>query len=143
MSAAPRQDVADAAPRSLSDWLLRWGNSFRLSEETDGMRWRTRVALYQAIDYRRAMRYEISVRGESDGTQPDLYGLRVTHRRSMLREWLFFEFGAALFWADGPLPSDRCEACVGATVGFEVLFGDAYDRVLRRNISGVEDAGPL
>lgn len=26
----------------------------------------------------------------------------------VLREWLFFEFGAALFWADGPLPSDRC-----------------------------------
>lgn len=114
------------------DWLLRWGNSFRLSEETEGVRWRTRGALYQAIDYRRAMRYEVSVRGESDGTQPDLYGLRVTHRRSMFREWLFFEFGAALFWADGPLPSDRCNACVGANVGFEVLFGDAYDRVLGR-----------
>jgi len=114
------------------DWLLRWGNSFRLSEETEGVRWRTRVALYQAIDYRRAMRYEVSVRGESDGTQPDLYGLRVTHRRSMFREWLFFEFGVALFWADGPLPSDRCKACVGASVGFEMLFGDAYDRVLGR-----------
>jgi hypothetical protein len=125
------------------DWLLRWGNSFRLSEETDGARWRTRVALYQAIDYRRAMRYEISARGESDGTQPDLYGLRVTHRRSMMREWLFFEFGAALFWADGPLPSDRCKACVGATVGFEVLFGDAYDRVLRRQGDDVEEPGPL
>lgn len=125
------------------DWLLRWGNSFRLSEETEGVRWRTRVALYQAIDYRRAMRYEVSVRGESDGTQPDLYGLRVTHRRSMVREWLFFEFGAALFWADGPLPSDRCNACVGATVGFEVLFGDAYDRVLRREGGGVENAGPF
>ncbi len=24
MSLAPRHDVADAAPRSLSDWLLRW-----------------------------------------------------------------------------------------------------------------------
>jgi hypothetical protein len=125
------------------DWLLRWGNSFRVSEETDGVRWRTRVALYQAIDYRRAMRYEVSVRGESDATQPDLYGLRVTHRRSMAREWLFFEFGAALFWADGPLPSDRCKACVGATVGFEVLFGDAYDRVLRREGGAKKDSGPL
>ncbi len=125
------------------DWLLRWGNSLRLSEETEGVRWRTRVALYQAIDYRRAMRYEVSVRGESDGTQPDLYGLRVTHRRSMLREWLFFEFGAALFWADGPLPSDRCNACVGASIGFEVLFGDAYDRALRREGGDADVAGPL
>lgn len=115
------------------DWLLRWGNSFRLSEETEGVRWRTRLAFYQAIDYRRAMRYELNLRGETDGTQPDLYGIRITHRRSMLREWLFFEFGAALFWAEGPLPSDRCEACAGASVGFEVLFGDAYDRILSRH----------
>ena len=114
------------------DWLLRWSNSLRLSEETEGVRWRTRLALYQAIDYRRANRYEISFRGESDGTQPDLHGLRITHRRSMVRDWLFFEFGAALFWADGPLPSDRCDACVGASVGFEILFGEAYDRVLQR-----------
>ncbi len=116
-----------------SDTLLRFGNSLRMSEETEGLRWRTRVALYQAIDYRRAIRYELSMRGETDGTQPDLYGLRVTHRRSMLRDWLFVEVGGALFWADGPLPSDRCDACVGATIGFEVLFGNAYDRALRRD----------
>ncbi|MCI0434884.1 MAG: hypothetical protein L0271_14775, partial [Gemmatimonadetes bacterium] len=93
---------------------------------------RTRLALYQAIDYQRAMRYEARVRGETDGTQPDLYGVSVTHRRSFLRDWLFVEFGAELFWADGPLPSDRCDACIGASIGFEVLFGEAYDRVLRR-----------
>jgi hypothetical protein len=114
------------------DYLLRFGNSVRMSEETEGVRWRSRIALYQAIDYKRAMRYEVSMRGETDGTQPDLYGLRVTHRRSVLRDWLFIEFGGALFWADGPEPADRCDACVGATIGFEVLFGQAYDRVLRR-----------
>ena len=114
------------------DYLLRFGNTVRLSEETDGVRWRSRVALYQAIDYKRAMRYEVSMRGETDGTQPDLYGLRVTHRRSVLRDWLFIEFGGALFWADGPQPADRCDACLGANIGFEVLFGKAYDRVLRR-----------
>lgn len=114
------------------DYLLRWGNSARMSEETDGVRWGSRLALYQAIDYRRAMRYEISVRGETDGTQPDRYGLRVTHRRSFLRKWLFVEIGGALFWADGPLPADRCESCIGASFGIEILFGQAYDRVLRR-----------
>lgn len=114
------------------DYLLRFGNSVRMSEETEGVRWRSRVALYQAIDYKRAMRYEVSMRGETDGTQPDLYGLRVTHRRSVLRDWLFIEFGGALFWADGPEPADRCDACLGATVGFEVLFGEAYDRALGR-----------
>lgn len=115
------------------DYLLRFGNSVRLSEETDGVRWRSRLALYQAIDYRRALRYEVRVSGETDGTEPDLYGFWVTHRRSMLRDWLFVEFGAGVFWADGPRAADRCSSCAAASVGFEVLFGDAYDRALRRD----------
>ncbi len=116
------------------DHLLRWGNSIRISEETEGARWRTRLALYQAIDYRRAMRYDLRVRGETDGTQPDLYGFRATHRRSKWREWLFLEFGAGIFWADGPEPSDRCNGCFDARIGFEILFGDAYDRALGRHV---------
>lgn len=114
------------------DYLLRWGNSLRVSEATEGVRWRTRLALYQAIDYRRAMRYDLRIRGETDGTQPDLYGFRVTHRRSMWRDWLFVEMGTGLFWADGPEPADRCNGCVDARLGVEILFGQAYDRVLRR-----------
>ena len=114
-------------------YLLRFSNSLRMSEETEGVRWRIRPALYQAIDYRRAMRYETFVRGETDGTQPDLYGVSVTHRRSAWRDWLFLEFGAELFWADGPLPSDRCNACVGAAIGVEIMFGEAYDRILLRD----------
>ena len=116
-----------------STYLLRFSNSLRMSEETDGVRWRVRPALYQAIDYRRAMRYEAFVRGETDGTQPDLYGVGITHRRSAWRDWLFLEFGAELFWADGPLPADRCNACIGAAIGIEILFGEAYDRLLRRD----------
>ena len=115
------------------DYLLRWGNSVRLSEETLGVRWRSRLALYQAIDHRRVMRYEINMRGETDGTEPDRYGLRVTHRRSMWRNWLFVEVGGELFSADGPLPADRCHGCLGAILGFEILFGRAYDRALSRD----------
>jgi hypothetical protein len=116
-----------------SRFLLRFSNTFRLSEKTQGVRWRSRTALYQALDYRRAMRYEANIRGETDGTEPDLYGVGVTHRRSRWRDWLFLEFGAELFWADGPLPSDRCNACLGVSVGIEILFGDAYDRLLNRD----------
>ncbi len=114
-------------------YLLRISNSARFSEQTRGVRWRVRPALYQAIDYRRAMRYEAYVRGETDGKQPDLYGVAVTHRRSAWRDWLFLEFGVQLFWADGPEPADRCRSCVGAAVGFEILFGDAYDQILHRD----------
>lgn len=131
--------------RVLSDqYLLRISNSARMSEKTAGVRWRVRPALYQAIDYRRAMRYEAYVRGETDGEQPDLYGVAVTHRRSAFREWLFLEFGAELFWADGPEPGDRCRACVGAAIGFEILFGEAYDRILRRDATRLpaDEAAP-
>ena len=76
---------------------------------------------------------EAFVRGETDGTEPDLYGVGITHRRSAWRDWLFLEFGAELFWADGPEPADRCSSCFGATIGIEILFGDAYDRLLRRD----------
>ena len=114
------------------DYLVRWGNSLRVSEETEGMRWRSRFALYQAIDYRRAMRYDLRITGETDGIQPDLYGFRVTHRRSMWRDWMFVEMGTGLFWADGPEPSDQCDGCVEVRLGVEILFGEAYDRILRR-----------
>ena len=49
---------------------------------------------------------------------------------------------AELFWADGPEPGDRCNACVGASVGFEVMFGDAYDRILRRDARQLPEEAP-
>ena len=125
-----------------SEYLFRLSNSVRMSEKTEGVRWRIRPALYQAIDYKRAMRYEAFVRGETDGAQPDLYGVAITHRRSAWRDWLFIEFGAELFWADGPEPADRCSACVGASIGFEVMFGDAYDRILRRDARRLPEEAP-
>jgi hypothetical protein len=125
-----------------AEYLFRLSNSLRLSEHTDGVRWRIRPAIYQVIDYRHAMRYEAYVHGETDGVQPDLYGLAITHRRSAWRDWLFLEFGAQLFWAHGPLPTDRCSACVGAAIGFEILFGDAYDAMLRRDARRLPMATP-
>lgn len=81
------------------DYLLRWANTARFSEETEGVRW-----------------------------------------RSLWRDWLFIEMGGLLFWADGPLPADRCDACLGASIGFEILFGEAYDRALRREPRAQEAA---
>lgn len=117
-----------------ADWsldeggLLRWANSATFSEATDGVRWRSRLILYDAIDARSAVRYEASVQGETDGVQPDYRGLKITYRRSAWREWLFLEFGGSLFWADDEDPSRRCDACVGASAGFEIMYGERYDR---------------
>ena len=38
-----------------------------------------------------------------------------------------------LFWSDPTTRAERCRACVGAAIGFEILFGKDYDRMLRRD----------
>lgn len=121
-------------------WLLRWSNTLGLAESTAGMRYRTRLGLYQVLSPRSAMRYEASLRGETDGRSPDLYGLRVSHRRSVGREWLFLEVSGSLFWAESEDRASRCAACVGVAAGIEVLFGDRYDRLLERSRDPGEDA---
>lgn len=119
---------------SVSDaLLLRFAQTATLSEATAGLRWRSRVSLYQALGSRSALRYEASIQGETDAVQPDYRGLRVTYRRSVLREWLFAELSTRVFWADALDPALRCEACVGVSAGFEALFGERYDRWLERS----------
>jgi hypothetical protein len=122
--------AADADWSIDDELLLRWANTLTFSEATEGVRWRSRLTLYQALDAKSALRYELSIQGETDGVEPDYKGLRVTYRRSAWRDWFFLEFGASLFWADDEDPRERCEACLGATVGFELLFGERYDRSL-------------
>ena len=113
-------------------WLLRWTNTLTFSEATEGVRWRSRLSLYQALDHRSAMRYDASIQGQTDGVSPDRRDLRVTYRRATFREWLFLEVGTSLFWTDGVQPRDRCNACLGGTVGFEIMFGRRYDRSLQQ-----------
>jgi hypothetical protein len=113
--------------------LLRFAQTATLSETTDGVRWRSRLSLYQALSPRSALRYEASIQGETDGVQPDYRALRVTYRRSVLREWLFAELSTRVFWADSIDPTRRCNGCVGVSAGFEMLFGERYDRWLQRD----------
>lgn len=116
---------------SLSDkLLLRFAQTATVSEVTEGVRWRSRLSLYQALDARSALRYEASVQGQTDGVQPDYRGLRLTYRRSLLRDWLFLELSGRVFSADDRDPARRCSGCFGASIGFEILFGDKYDRWL-------------
>jgi len=116
-----------------ADWALderrvfRLANTATFAEATDGVRWRTRLLLYEMLDARSAMRYEAAVKGQSDGVNPDYYGLRVTYRRSAWRDWFFLEFSGNLFWSDGTEPGQRCDACLGAGAGFEIMFGARYD----------------
>ncbi|MEZ5458926.1 MAG: hypothetical protein R3E65_06345 [Steroidobacteraceae bacterium] len=110
--------------------LLRFAQTATFSEATAGLRWRSRLSLYQALNPRSALRYEAFVQGETDGVQPEYRGVRLTYRRSVLREWLFAELSTRVFWADAVDPSRSCAGCVGVSAGFEVMFGTRYDRWL-------------
>jgi hypothetical protein len=108
--------------------LLRWANTVTRSEVTAGVRWKTRLALYQELNARSAIRYEGGLRGETGGIQPDLKGLRVTYRRSVWRQWFFLETSAGVFWTRAQPPKRTCEGCAEVALGFDMMFGDRYDR---------------
>lgn len=122
---------ADSDWRVSEDWLLRWANTGTVSETTEGVRWKSRLALYQALGPSSAMRYEAGVRGQSDGINPDLYTVKATYRRSVWRKWFFLETSAGMFWAYDEDPEERCNACLSAGIGFEMMFGAKYDRQLQ------------
>jgi hypothetical protein len=115
-----------------TDWsiregqLLRWSNTLTRSETTEGVRWRSRLAFYQALSQLSAMRYEATIRGETDGIEPNLRELKVTYRRSMWRDWFFLETYGGVFWADNEKPARVCDACAMVGIGFELMFGERY-----------------
>ena len=86
------------------------------------------------ITYREALNQALAEEMERD---PDVFlmgeEVGVYNGAYKVSKGLLDRFGAELFWADGPLPSDRCNACVGAAIGVEIMFGQAYDRILRRD----------
>lgn len=121
-----------------ADWswtdseLLRWTNTLTRSEVTDGIRWRSRLAYHHGLSARSAVRIEGAIRGETEGREPDLREVKLTYRRSFLREWLFIETYAGVFWADHALPSRRCSGCGLAGVGLDLMFGKRYGQPLDR-----------
>jgi hypothetical protein len=116
--------------------MLRWANTLTRSEATDGVRWKSRLAFYDALSERSALRYEASIRGETAGIQPYHTELKVTYRRSAWRDWFFIETFGGIFWADNEKPEKRCDGCGMVGVGFEMMFGDRYDRPSRSDESG-------
>lgn len=134
--------VAGDSDWSFSEgWMLRWANAGTFAEGTEGVRWRSRLALFQVLNRKSAMRYEVAIRGETRGIQPRLYGGRFTYRRSLWRDWFFLETSAGLFWSRDEDPARDCDACVGVGVGIEIAFGDRYDRQIEASRRETATAG--
>jgi hypothetical protein len=103
--------------------MLRWANHLRISEATDGMRWNTNLTLYQALAEDRAIALRGFVRGETGrDVNPIEYNLRLIHRRSFLKEWLFLELQGGGGWLRKEKDEPR-EFVPEAAVIFEMAFG--------------------
>lgn len=114
------------------DNILRWANRVRWGEETNGVEWRTRIALRQRKnpEARRpiALSYFASINGES---QPDVltknYRLGVLWRRQVYRDFLFAEIEPAYNYRRRNLDVDR-EGAWSIVLRLEI----ALQRDLRR-----------
>lgn len=88
--------------------LLRWANSARYSEDTDGVEWSSRLILGKRRNDKSALSYFVWTSGE---TRPQYltkaYGLGVKYRRNFHRPWLFYELEPAYAWKREPRDEDN------------------------------------
>lgn len=105
------------------DLLLRWDNVGTLSEETDGFDWRSALITYQNLQKKRAIAYELFVRGATGRDEPlTEYGARAIYRMPLFEERLYGVAVLGYSWPryDPTLPRD---GSANAGVALELPFG--------------------
>lgn len=120
------------------DWIPRRANLARVSaqgtvsEDTDGLKWKTYATLYHDLELwsgkPRGIAYQLLANGETAEDVPlREYGFLAVYREQMWREWFFTEASLGYSWIREELDEARAG---GITVGFvfEIRFGDYYDR---------------
>lgn len=101
--------------------LLRWSNSFDISEKSNGWTWGTDLSLLHKISLKSAITFAAGVSGS---TRPawiaQNYRVLVRYRRNVYRKWLFLEGEPYIRW---PRKEDGSRNAVwGATLRVEILF---------------------
>lgn len=112
-------------------FMVRWANAGTVAEDTEGMDWYSSVTLYQNLPQQRGLGYTALVRGETAAPVAlQDYGVEITFRTRLLRDWLFLELSSSLTWPRY-LESEERTANFGAGVGVEMYFGPVPVRDLR------------
>ena len=103
--------------------LFRWGSVGTVSEETEGLDWRSALVLYHNLRGHRAIAYETFVRGETEWVELKEYGARAIYRQSLLgRPWLYGELVTGYSWPRLD-PEDERQGSFSIGVGLELHFG--------------------
>jgi hypothetical protein len=107
--------------------LLRWANVATLSQDTEGLDWRSSVIHYQALQERRGIAYEAFIRGATGAAvDAEEYGTRVVFRHPMFGRRLYGQWVAGYTWPKTERGESR-EGTYGAGLGLELPFGEKYD----------------
>jgi hypothetical protein len=103
--------------------LLRWSNLGKYTEETVGVEWYSQLTLFQRVNPRTGLAWQVQVEGETDN-EVDLtrYGARLIMRRQLDPEWLFLELRGGLSWPREKVDEPR-EASPEIGVALEMQFG--------------------
>ncbi len=105
------------------NWLLRNYTTLELNQSLLGLEWQTTFTLYQDLGRNRAIAYEAGVLGETDREISLVnYGVTVTYRQQMFREWLYGEVTVGVAYPrEFPTWERRGDPMIG--FGVEFFFG--------------------
>jgi hypothetical protein len=106
------------------DRLVRWSNLIKVSEVIDGVRYDSRLTLYQKLGNGRAISWTTGIKGETGDPAPVReYGTVVIYRRRMFREWFYGEFLVGATWLREDDWDERKFGLAGG-IGCEIFFGE-------------------
>jgi hypothetical protein len=104
--------------------ILRWEVLGTISEDTAGTRWWAGNTWYHNLGNQRGVSLLTFARGETNTEVPlHEYGIELTWRRQLAREWLFINVGPTLTW-----PRLRVDQEREASLGFAVLVDFEFGR---------------
>ena len=112
--------------------FFRSSSEGRLSEEFDGVDWLQAFVLYQRVNKKTSLSYELSANGITEPlTLATNYRVAVRFRKNFHRRWLFYEISPELTWPvsfdeDAQLTDRHSKWLI--FFRFEVHFGNAYKK---------------
>jgi hypothetical protein len=111
--------------RALSDtMLLRWANLGKYTEETIGLEWYTQLTLFQSLNERTGLAYQLQTEGETDNEVPlTRHSARMIWRRQLNWDWLFLELRGGVSWPRRKVIEER-KPSPEVGIALEMQFGN-------------------
>ena len=104
--------------------LIRWNNTGTRTQNSAGVDWRSALTLYQRLPHKRAIAYEIFVRGLTAAPEPLAeYGVQASYRQPVLQDRLFVAPVVGYSWPRVDPALER-EGSYAVAVVLELPFGD-------------------